>query len=114
MVDAAHQRPLRPDQCLHLKAEVVEKRAVVLAESLLVVADVGVEADAFKEGQAQPGLQPGPYPEAPGEFAEGLGWCVGVGNLLVEFAALLFVGVVNQSVGIEFQSQGAGAQQALV
>ena len=114
VVNAAHQRPFRLDQCLHLKAEVVEKRGVVLAERLLVVADVGVEAHAFKERQAQPGLQPGPHTKAPGEFAEGLGRCVGVGNRLVEFAALLFVGVVQQSIGIKFQGQGAGAQQALV
>ena len=84
MVDPPHNRPFRFNQRFHLEAEVVEEGGVILAKCLLVIADVGVKAHPFKEGQAQPGLQPSAYTEAPGEFAEGLSWRVGEGNVLVE------------------------------
>ena len=102
------------DQRLHLETEVVQEGGVVLAKGLLVVADLAVEAHAFKEGQIEPGLQPGPYTKAPGEFPEGLCPGVAVGHILVERSTLLFRCLVQQGIGVEFQRERSGLHQAFV
>ena len=113
-MDAAHHRPLRRNQSLDFKAQVVQEVGVLLAEGFLVIADAGVQADTLDKTQAQPRLQPGPQAESPGEFTEGLGRGVGERVALVEASSGLRQGAVQQGVGVELQCQWPRAQQAAV
>ena len=110
MVDPPHKRPLRFDESFDLEAQIVEKSGVIFPECLFVVADVGVEAYPFEEGQAEPGLQPGSYAKAPGEFAKSLWRCVSEGNILIELSSRLFCCIVNEGIGVEFQGEGPCTQ----
>ena len=113
-MQAADHGPLGFHQGFDFKAQVVEEGLVVLPEGLLVEAVAGQQTHAFKEAQAQPGLQPSPQAEGRGEFAKGLGrqWCKRLA--VIELTTGLPAGFMDEGIGVKFQRQGSGIDEALV
>ena len=103
VVDAAHQGDIGGNGCFHLEAQVIQQLAVVIAECLFVQADVRVVADAFKETEAQPGLNPQPGADADNTLSEALGWKIGIGGVLVVFTTALLLGDVAEQIRLKFQ-----------
>ncbi len=111
-MDPPHQRPLGIHQGLHFEGQVVEELGKPLPVGLLVVAEVGVQADAFHHKNVQPRAQPEAQAQAHGALPKVLGGHGAIGNRLVEGTALLRPGDVAHQVHVGFQRERSAVEQS--